>query len=204
MEHQEHHEQGHHGSWGTFFAMIATATVVMFFLMYQLVYADEHLFFSINRAVSSLVSGAVMTMIMLAFMWKMYGPKNVKVMVMVAAAVAAVGILWLNRSQTLIGDSEFMESMIPHHSIAINNARKSSISDPRVRKLADEIIEAQVKEIAQMELLLEDIQTNGERGNGDAMPPRTAELTPELFNEAKEAIERPLTDEAREEVEVSQ
>ena len=68
-------EQGHEMSsmsWGRFAAMIATSTFIMFFLMYQLVYSSEHLMFSINRFVASLVMGAVMTLVMLGFMWSMY------------------------------------------------------------------------------------------------------------------------------------
>lgn len=72
-----------------------------------------------------------------------------------------------------------MKAMIPHHSIAINNARKASISDPRVRKLADEIIDSQVREIVEMKLLIDDIAHNGERGK-TALPPRSAEITPEM------------------------
>ena len=72
-----------------------------------------------------------------------------------------------------------MKSMIPHHSIAINNARKASISDPRVRKLADEIIESQVREIREMELLISDISRNGERGTTE-LAAVSAELTPDM------------------------
>ncbi|MGZ8779152.1 MAG: DUF305 domain-containing protein, partial [Thermoanaerobaculia bacterium] len=78
-------------------------------------------------------------------------------------------------------------SMIPHHSIAINNARKATISDPRVRELADQIIESQVREIAEMKLLIEDIDRNGERGT-TALAARSAELTPEIEREAHEAV----------------
>jgi uncharacterized protein (DUF305 family) len=84
------------------------------------------------------------------------------VSVLVGTALLGVVLLWVNRSQTLIDDTAFMRSMIPHHSIAINNARKASISDPRVRKLADEIIRSQIREIAEMKLLIEDIEQNGE------------------------------------------
>jgi hypothetical protein len=80
-----------------------------------------------------------------------------------------------------------MKSMIPHHSIAINDARKASISDPRVRQLADEILEAQVREIAAMKLLLDDIRRNGERGT-TALPPRTAEVTPEMEPRIRDAV----------------
>ena len=85
--------------------------------------------------------------------------------------------------------------------VAIKVIASHRISDPRVRKLADAIIEAQVKEIAEMKLLLEDIEVNGEMGSGEPLPPRTAELTPELLEEAKKAVERPVTPELLEEVE---
>jgi hypothetical protein len=68
--------------------------------------------------------------------------------------------------------------MIPHHSIAINNARKATIRDPRVRRLADQIIESQMREIAEMNALLADIDRNGRRGSV-ALPARSAEMTAE-------------------------
>ena len=150
-------------SWGRFAAMIATSTFIMFFLMYQLVYSLDHATLSVNRLVASLVMGCVMTVVMLGFMWSMYKGKRTKIAVLVVAALVGVILLSVNRRQTLIGDTNFMKSMIPHHSIAINNARKASLSDPRVRELADGIIESQVREIAEMELLIEDIARNGER-----------------------------------------
>jgi hypothetical protein len=80
-----------------------------------------------------------------------------------------------------------MKSMIPHHSIAVNNASKASISDPRVRELADEIIQSQIREIAEMKLLIEDIERNGKRGTTE-LPARSAELTPEMAREAREVL----------------
>lgn len=56
---------------------------------------------------------------------------------------------------------DYMEGMIPHHSIAILTSERAGIEDPRVRKLADEIIEAQRREIKKMEWLIEDIKANG-------------------------------------------
>ena len=174
-------------SWGRFAAMIATSTVIMFFLMYQLVYSLDHVEFSVNRLVASLVMGCVMAVVMLGFMWKMYRGQGTKIAVAVTAAVLGVILLFVNRQQAVIDDVRFMKSMIPHHSIAINNARKASISDPRVRRLADQIIESQVREIREMQLLLEDIDRSGERGT-TALPARSAELTPELDAKAREAL----------------
>jgi hypothetical protein len=174
-------------SWGRFAAMIAISTFVMFFFMYQLIYSLDHAMFSVNRLIASLVMGCVMTIVMLSFMWSMYKGTGTKITVLVVAALVGVILLSVNRGQALIGDISFMKSMIPHHSIAINNARKASISDPRVRKLADEIIESQVREIAVMKLLIEDIARNGERGTTE-LPARSAEVTPEMELKIREAV----------------
>ncbi len=115
-------------SWAKFAAMIATSTLVMFFLMYQLVYNLDHATFSVNRLVSALVMGCIMASVMLAFMWSMYHGKTTKWVVLIGGLVLAVALILVNRSQALIGDVAFMQSMIPHHSIAINNARAAQIS----------------------------------------------------------------------------
>lgn len=175
-------------SWGRFAAMIAVSTFVMFFLMYQLVYSLDHAMFSLNRLIASLAMGCVMTVVMLAFMWPMYKGMGSKVAVLLVAALVVVVLISVNRRQALIGDVSFMNSMIPHHSIAINNARKASISDPRVRQLADEIIESQVREIAEMKLLIDEIGRNGERGTTD-LPARSAEVTPDMEKKIREAVQ---------------
>jgi hypothetical protein len=175
-------------SWGRFAAMIAVSTFIMFFLMYQLIYSLDHALFSVNRMIASLVMGCVMTVVMLGFMWSMYKGTRIKIAVVVVAVLAGVALLLVNRNQALIGDVNFMRSMIPHHSIAINNARNATISDPRVRELADEIIEAQVREIEQMKRLLDDIERNGERGT-TPLPARSTEMTPEMEQQIREAVQ---------------
>lgn len=174
-------------SWIRFFLMIATSTFIMFFLMYQLIYTTDHAFFSINRFISSLIMGSVMSVVMLGFMWSMYKDKVIKIIILSVAAIVFLALLLINRNQTIVTDVSFMKSMIPHHSIAINNARKSTIKDPRVRKLADEIIESQVREIAVMNLLIDDIQKNSTRGNVP-LPPRKAEVTPDMESKIKESV----------------
>lgn len=174
--------------WSRFFAMIAVSTIVMFPLMYQLVYTADHATFSLTRLISAVVMGCVMAVIMLAFMWKMYAGPTTKLAVLAVSIIAGIGFLAINRQQSLIGDVSFMKSMIPHHSIAINNARKADIRDPRVRKLADGIIRAQVKEIAEMKLLLRDIDRDGTRGS-TTLSPRTADLTPDMKPEIEEAVQ---------------
>jgi hypothetical protein len=118
----------------------------------------------------------------------MYKGMGTKIAILVLAVLLGSILLYVNRSQALVGDVGFMKSMIPHHSIAINNARKASISDPRVRKLADEIIESQVREIEEMKLLIDDIERNGEQGTTE-LPAGSTEITPEMERQIKEAVQ---------------
>jgi hypothetical protein len=130
----------------------------MFFLMYQLIYSLDHAMFSVNRLIAALVMGCVMSIVMLAFMWSMYRGMGTKIAVLVVATLGAGILLTVNRSQALIGDTSFMKAMIPHHSIAILTSERAHISDPRVRKLADGIIETQRREIGEMKLLIKDLE----------------------------------------------
>jgi hypothetical protein len=79
--------------WGGFAAMIATSTVIMFILMYQLVYSWDHAMFSLNRLLVSLLMGFVMTAVMLGFMWSMYEGPRMKLVVLVTAIVGAFVLL---------------------------------------------------------------------------------------------------------------
>ncbi len=144
--------------YGKFGAMIGTSTLVMFGLMYLNTYQLDHVFFSETRAYMALVMGATMATIMLAFMLKMYTNQNTNVGIFAGSALIFGLALWLVRSQTTVEDVSYMKAMIPHHSIAILTSERAHISDPRVRKLADEIIEAQRREILQMKTLIEELE----------------------------------------------
>ena len=145
-------------SYTRFFAMIITSTVVMFVLMYSTVYSLDHVWWSDTKAFMALYMGATMAIIMLAFMLKMYTDtrKNIAIFA-VSAALFGLG-LWLAQSQRTVQDVAWMKAMIPHHSIAILTSSRADLSDPRVRELADEIIEAQRREIAEMEALIADLE----------------------------------------------
>jgi hypothetical protein len=131
--------------------------------------------------------GCVMTAVMLAFMWRMYRPQVTKIAVVAVAIIGGLVLLAINRSQALIDDTSFMRAMIPHHSIAINNARKADIRDPRVRYLADRITQDQVKEIAEMTMLIQDIEEHGRRAD-QPLPPGPATLKPEGETEARDLL----------------
>ena len=145
-------------SYWRFFAMIITSTVVMFGLMYLNTYAIDHVFFSETRSYMALYMGAVMAVIMLAFMLGMYSNRGVNIAIFAGSALVFAVSLFLVRSQSTVDDTAWMRAMIPHHSIAILTSERAQISDPRVRKLADDIIEAQRLEIDEMKALIADLE----------------------------------------------
>ena len=146
------------GSYGKFVAMIATSTIVMFGLMYLNTYAIDHVYFSETRAWMALYMGAVMVVIMLAFMLGMYTNRAANIAIVAGAAVLFALGLFMVRSQVMMDDTDYMRAMIPHHSIAILTSERAGITDPRVRALAHEIIEAQRLEIAEMKALIVDLE----------------------------------------------
>lgn len=141
-----------------FGVMIATSTFLMYWLMYLNVFQLDHIFYSETRLYMALIMGSVMAIVMLLFMWPMYKNKKVNSIILAASALVFALSLWLVRSQVLIEDTGWMKAMIPHHSIAILTSERANISDPRVQELADQIIEAQRKEIDEMEKLIEDLE----------------------------------------------
>lgn len=144
-------------SYTRFAAMIATSTIIMFGLMYLNTYALDHATFSETRVYMALLMGAVMAVVMLSFMLGMYTNRKVNISIFAGAVIVFAGSLWLVRSQATVGDVSYMRAMIPHHSIAIMTSRRANIDDPRVRELADGIIEAQVREIDEMKTLIADL-----------------------------------------------
>ncbi|MCH9828980.1 MAG: DUF305 domain-containing protein [Gammaproteobacteria bacterium] len=162
MAENHQHKKGD-GPYWKFMAMIATSTAVMFLLMYFNTYSIDHVYWSETRFWMAFVMGAAMMVVMLLFMWSMYTNLLKNWIILGAAVVVFTLALWLVRSQTTINDADYMRAMIPHHSIAIMTSERAHIRDPRVRKLARDIIIAQRREIAQMKYLIEDIEKNGVR-----------------------------------------
>ena len=141
-----------------FGAMIATSAVVMLGVMYLNTYQLDHVYFSETRSYMALVMGSTMAVVMLAFMLRMHTNRRVNIGIFVASAVVFSFALWLVRSQVTIDDVSYMKAMIPHHSIAILTSERAHIADPRVRKLADQIIESQRREILEMKTLIKDLE----------------------------------------------
>jgi hypothetical protein len=158
-------------SYARFGAMVATSAVIMFGLMYLNAYAFDHVFFSQTRAWMALVMGASMAIVMLLFMWGMYANRRANFAIILGSMAVFAVALWLVRSQATVSDVAYRKAMIPHHSIAVLTSERAHIRDPRVRDLADRIIEAQLRETAEMKGLIAAI-------GRDPIPPQAPDLPP--------------------------
>jgi hypothetical protein len=162
-------------SYNRFLGMIVTSGVVMFGLMYLNTFALDHVFFSQTRMWMAFVMVASMALIMLLFMLGMYKNRAANLAIIIGSVAVFAGALWLVRSQQTVDDVAYMRAMIPHHSIAILTSERAHIRDPRVRNLADGIIEAQVREIAEMKALITDLKNNPLPASQPDLPARPAQ-----------------------------
>jgi uncharacterized protein (DUF305 family) len=158
---QDRMKKEHKSSYRNFAAMIATSMVVMYVLMYLNSYEASDIRWSETRLYMTFIMGAAMAAIMLSFMRGMYSDQRINLSIYVGSLIVFLVALFLLRSQILVGDTSYMRSMIPHHSIAILTSENAQIKDVRVRQLADEIIQAQRREIEEMDWLLGDIAESG-------------------------------------------
>jgi hypothetical protein len=148
-------------SYGKFFAMIGTSTIIMLGLMYLNSYQFSHVRFSETRTYMAIYMGAAMAIIMLGFMLNMYKNKKANIAIFAGSLIVFAASLFLVRSQVTVQDNAWMKAMIPHHSIAIMTSERAEIDDVRVKELANDIIRAQRREIKEMEWLINDIRENG-------------------------------------------
>jgi len=191
MEAERQPRRAGEGNYLRFMAMVGTSTIVMFALMYLNTYALDHVMWSETRFWMMFVMGAAMAVVMLAFMRGMYRNRK-KNWIIVGAAVGVFALsLFLVRSQSTVSDREYMSAMVPHHSIAVLTSERARISDVRVRELANRIIRAQRKEIAEMQWLIDDIAANGVAATRDAALVRPVPRFQGHLNKGDRQPERP-------------
>lgn len=179
--------QGHSGHgmgmYLRFVAMILTAMVVMYAVMFVSSYEWSHIRWSQSRMFMALTMGGTMGLIMLGWMLNMYRNTVANLAIVAVSVLLLAGGVFLDRSQATVDDSAFMSAMIPHHSMAITRAERAGIQDVRVCQLAVEISEAQRREIFEMDWLIEDIERNG-------LATTTEEAQERPVPEYKESAER--------------
>lgn len=138
-----------------FIGMLAASFVAMYITMYLNTYAIDHVYFSLTRFYMTCLGISTMAIIMFVAMRNMYKNKKKNKAIIVGSIALFISALMLVRTQApIVGDVLWMKAMIPHHSIAILTSERAAIQDPEVKKLANDIIEAQKKEIEEMKAMI--------------------------------------------------
>ena len=142
-----------------FVLMLLASFIAMYITMYLNTYAIDHVYFSLTRFYMSCLGISTMAIIMFVAMRKMYSNKKKNIAIVVGSALLFVSALGLVRTQApIVGDVLWMKAMIPHHSIAILTSERADIKDPEVKKLANDIIKAQKREIEEMKAMIQRLE----------------------------------------------
>lgn len=136
---------------------LALSLAIMYIAMFAMISSWGEFFQNLNFAYMALVMWAPMAAVMLLTMKSMY--QNTKLNLVLYLAFTAVFVLSFAgiRAQGLVGDRQFVRSMIPHHSGAVLMCSQASIRDAEIRELCfgpNGIVESQKREIKQMKGIL--------------------------------------------------
>ncbi|WP_143962485.1 DUF305 domain-containing protein [Litoribacter populi] len=152
-------QDNHNSNYTKFMLMLGASFIAMYITMYLNTYAIDHVYFSLTRFYMTCLGISCMAVIMWFFMRKMYKNKKKNIAILLGSILLFISALGLVRTQKpIIGDIHWMKAMIPHHSIAILTSERANINDPEAKKLAEDIIKAQEKEIQQMKKMIKRLE----------------------------------------------
>lgn len=145
---------GKHKSYTELLVSLGISFIVMYAIMYAMVDRLGNVYFNLSNVYMTGLMAGSMLPIMLATMRGMFMNRKMNIALW-AASVAVLALFWvLLRYEAGVGDRQFMRAMIPHHGAAIQMCKESSLIDPRVIKICEEIVASQEREIAQLKALL--------------------------------------------------
>ena len=147
-------------SYGRFALTMIVSVFIMYIVMFLNMDQLEHYHTSTTRIYMAFLMVAPMAIVMMLMMGKMYPDKRTNALIMIAGAIVFILVLIGLRTQTPIGDLQYIKAMIPHHSSAIMVSKHANIKDPEVKKLSEQIIQSQEKEIAEMEAKINELQNS--------------------------------------------
>lgn len=136
---------------------LVVSTIIMYFVMFTMNWSFGDFFNNPNMLYMALMMATPMGVLMLLMMRPMYPNYRLNLLLHGFFALLFIAALLGVRAQGLIGDRQFVRSMIPHHSGAILMCNRSSLQDAEIRDLcigANGIVESQTREIVQMKAIL--------------------------------------------------
>lgn len=157
--HHDHGQQhkGEHGKHARpylmFWINMGLGLVVMYVVMFSMIDGPGDFRNNLNMFYMAVTMWAPMGVFMLATMPGMFPNRRMNLLLYAGFILLTVLSFWATRAQVFIDDRHFVDSMIPHHSGAILMCREADIEDAELVRLCGEIIEAQRREIEQMEAI---------------------------------------------------
>jgi len=145
---------GGHNPYVGLLVSLAVSFAAMYLIMYAMADRWSNVYFNLSNVYMTGLMAGSMVPIMLLTMPGMFKNKRANAALWVGAVVGLALCWFLLRAEAGVGNRQFLRAMIPHHSAAIQMAQESAITDPRVKKLVEEIISSQQREIAEMKALL--------------------------------------------------
>ena len=155
MDNKENMQKMQSMSYKKFSLMLVISFITMYSVMFLNVDEANHIYLSTTRTYMALLMVSPMAVVMMLMMGKMFPDKKINTAIILASIVLFALVLTGLRTQTPIGDVQYMKAMIPHHSSAIMVSKNANFKDPEVKKLSEGIIASQEKEIAEMKVILE-------------------------------------------------
>lgn len=149
----------HHNHYPRLLLMLILSFAAMYILMYAMVDIFSNVFSNVNQFYMAGLITAPMLIIEMAVMGHMYQNKKLNVILLAVGGLALIGFFFLIRSQALVGDKQFLKSMIPHHAGALLMCEKASIRDPEIKELCRTILLSQQSEIDQMKQELQELKS---------------------------------------------
>ena len=137
---------------------LGLSLVIMYVAMFAMIWRGKEFVQNLNFFYMALVMWAPMAIVMLLTMKSMYTDRRLNTALYIGFALVAGLSFVAIRDQTIVGDRQFVRSMIPHHSGAILMCERAVFRDPEIRELCfgpQGIVKSQEREIAQMEAILD-------------------------------------------------
>lgn len=146
------------GGYGRLLCMTAFHFVLMYFFMYVMVNTFANVYPSLNQLYMAALMASPMPLLELWLMGSMYPKKKLNVFLVVTSILLLAGSFLFIRQQVAITDEQFLKSMIPHHAGAILMCEQSSLKDPQIKELCENIISGQQAEINWMNTKLDSLK----------------------------------------------
>lgn len=143
------------GHYGNLAVQTLVSGIIMYLVMFVMIDELSSFYNNLNMFYMTLMMVAPMVAVMLVAMPGMFPSRAANFAILAGTVVVFLGSFVLIRTQTTIGDTAFLRSMIPHHSGAILMCEEASLRDPEIIGLCRDIIVSQREEITKMKAILD-------------------------------------------------